>query len=135
MKLHTVDQWKNGACPFAGEHWRELWTLQGPRHVSRASRWNEPFYRLIINVTQDWLIRSRNGLTLSPKDGQLRCQVKAKILSLIFVLQIGHSEQAREHDLHTAVILKIVKDCRQSCCDRISIRKITYSKNDDMAEA
>lgn len=29
-------------------------------------------------------------------------QVKAKILSAIFVRQIGHSEHAREQDLHTA---------------------------------
>lgn len=63
------------------------------------------------------------SLTLPPKDGQLRCQVKAKILSPIFVLQIGHSEQAREHDLHTAVILNIVNDRRQSSCNRISMRR------------
>lgn len=34
----------------------------------------------------------------------LQFQVKAKILSAIFDRQIGHSEHAREHDLHTAVV-------------------------------
>lgn len=34
---------------------------------------------------------------------EMQCQVNAKILSAIFVRQIGHSEQAREQDLHTAL--------------------------------
>lgn len=86
---------------------------------------------------QSWLMEYEKGKYELPcgKGHITACQeVNAKSLSTIFVRQIGHSEQASEQDLHTAVSesQKLESGSKMlELCEGRRFKK-TYNKNVDM---